>query len=180
MCGALKNPTWRPAGHSPLRFAASRARLHASRSGRSAAQRSVACNRSCDSTVVSCPSSIFVLRCWAWCCGEASLRRESLPKVQMDGHQYLRCRWMGTIYLRFCCFRGAVRRALDRAHRTVQGSQCTTDEAVYRWISSLNVFDSLYRRSFVDVVPWTEFRRDVAHRGRNSSWAASRSWRLGQ
>ena len=87
VCAALKNPTWRPAGHSPLRFATSRDRLHASRSGRSAAQRSVACNRSCDSTVVSCPSSIFVLRCWAWCCGEASLRREFLPKLQMDGHQ---------------------------------------------------------------------------------------------
>ena len=62
--------------------------MHASRSGRSAALRCMQQIMRFDSCFLPFEaSSIFVLRCWTWCCGEASLQRESLPKLQMDGYQ---------------------------------------------------------------------------------------------
>ena len=62
--------------------------MHASRSGRSAALRCMQQIMRFDSCFLTFEaSSIFVLQCWTWCCGEASLQRESLPRLQMDGHQ---------------------------------------------------------------------------------------------
>ena len=57
---------------------------------RAEAQRSVACNRSCDSTVVSCPSSIFVLRC-----SDLVLWIEK-PPFSESPFLSCSCRWMGT------------------------------------------------------------------------------------
>ena len=72
VCAALKNPTWRPAGHSSLRSEASRDRLNVSRSRRNAALR--ACNRSCDPTVVT-----QVVLHWSSGCGVRHGIVEKIP-----------------------------------------------------------------------------------------------------
>ena len=86
VCAALKNPTWRPAGHSPLRFAASRD-WDCMHRDRAEAQRSVACNRSCDSR------QLFLALRQSSCCG---VGHGVVEKPPFSESAFLSCRWMGT------------------------------------------------------------------------------------